>query len=187
MTIVQCIEKIAEWLNKNVCPKIKLKRPNDEEQGDTYSYEEVNPTAFPMLLPGNDKLAAGTDMQFPSILVQLLEGAQDLTKSNDRMNLQLSFVVWNPGAHSIESETGKFQRSADGWKDVWSFLDRTLAEIENAEYLDGLRFVKEAGVKYGQYTKDGQIADTYPYFYAWATITIERGLNRTGAAYSEHL
>ena len=72
-------------------------------------------------------------------------------------------------AHSIESETGKFQRSADGWKDVWSFLDRTLAEIENAEYLDGIRFVKEAGVKYGQYTKDGQIADTYPYFYAWAS------------------
>ena len=70
---------------------------------------------------------------------------------------------------------------------MWSFLDRTLAEIENAEYLDGIRFVKEAGVKYGQYTKDGQIADTYPYFYAWATITIERGLNRTGAAYSEHL
>lgn len=187
MTIVQCIEAIADWLNENVCPKIKLKRPNDEQQDDAYSYEEVNPTAFPMLLPGNDKLAAGLDTQFPSILVQLLEGAQDLTKANDRMSIQLSFVVWNPGEHASETDAGTFRRSADGWKDVWSFLDRTLAEIENAEYMGGLRFVKEAGVKYGQFTKDGQISDTYPYFYAWATLTIERGLNRTGAAYSELL
>lgn len=188
MTIVQCLESITDWLNQKVCPRVRLKRPCDYEQGTLYDFEEVSPTAFAMFLPGNDKLPEGVPSQCPYILVQLVDGGQDLVRENDRMNVQLSFMTWNPGVHPDENGmTDEYRRTADGWKDVWGFLERTITDIENAEYLNGVRFVKEAGVKYGQFAKDGQIADTYPYFYAWTTMTVERGLNRTESAYSQLL
>lgn len=188
MTIVQCLETITDWLTVNVCPKIKLKRPSDTRQGTFYVYEEVHPTAFAMFLPGNDKLPNGVDSQCPYILVQLVDGSHDLIKSDGTLNIQLSFMVWNSGTHPDENGmTDGYRRTADGWKDVWAFLERTVTEIENHEYLNGLHFVKEKGVKYGQFSKDGQIADMYPYFYAWATMTIERGINRIDAAYSDFL
>ena len=80
-----------------------------------------------------------------------------------------------------------FARDAEGWKDVWNFVDRALREIENAEYLNGLRVVKEIPITYGQFQQEGQISDLYPYWGAWAIFTIERGLARTGSAYSEFL
>ena len=188
MTIVQCLENITDWLNQNVCPRIRLKRPSDYNQGTYYNFEEVSPTAFAMFLPGNDKLQEGVSSSCPYIHVQLVEGDERLLLYTDRMNIQLSFMAWNPGLHPDENGmTDSYRRTADGWKDVWSLLERTITDIKNAEYLNGVRFVKEAGIKYGQFVKDGQIADTYPYFYAWATITVERGLNGTESAYSQLL
>ena len=188
MTIVQCIENVTDWLTQNVCPRIRLKCPSDSKQGSTYVYEEVAPTAFAMFLPGNDKLPEGVPSQCPYILVQLLEGDQRLLLNTDRINIQLSFMAWNPGLHPDEDGvTAAYRKTADGWKDVWSLLERTVEDIVNAEYMNGVRFVKEAGIKYGQFAKDGQLADTYPYFYAWATMTVERGLNGTESAYSKLL
>lgn len=188
MTIVQSLETLAKWLQENVCPKLTFKRPSDTRQDTYYDYEEVHPTAFAMFLPGSDKLSSGADSQCPYILVQLVDGSHDLINPKGRLEVQLSFMVWEPGIHPDENGMREgYKRTADGWKDVWELLERTVAEIENAEYLNGLRFVKENGVKYGQFSKDGQIADMYPYYYAWATMTIERGVNRIDAAYSEFL
>ena len=33
MTIAQCIENVTDWLNESVCPKIKLKLPDDNQNG----------------------------------------------------------------------------------------------------------------------------------------------------------
>lgn len=210
MTITQCIEKVTDWLNESVCPKIKLKLPDDCQNGKEYKVEAVNPTAFAMYQPGKDKLPPGVIAPFPSVVVQLLEGSDNMTESNGRMKLQLSFTAWNPGNHTgelaraIKTTTASgsddldvqiggvaseqsFTRNADGWKDVWNFVDRALREIENAEYLNGLRVVKELPITYGQFQQEGQISDLYPYWGAWAIFTIERGLARTGAAYSQLL
>ena len=210
MTIAQCIEKVTDWLNESVCPKIKLKLPDDNQNGVQYKVEAVNPTAFAMYQPGKDKLPPGVIAPFPSVVVQLLEGSDDMTAKNGRMKLQLSFTAWNPGNHAgeltratktttasgsddLDVELGgvaseqSFTRNAEGWKDVWNFVDRALREIENAEYLNGLRVVKELPITYGQFQQEGQISDLYPYWGAWAIITIERGLARTGAAYSDLL
>ena len=210
MTIAQCIEKVTDWLNESVCPKIKLKLPDDNQNGKEYKVKAVSPTAFAMYQPGKDKLPPGVIAPFPSVVVQLLEGSDNMTESNGRMKLQLSFTAWNPGNHageltratktttasgsddlvvqfgSVDSEQ-TFTRDAEGWKDVWNFVDRALREIENAEYLNGLRVVKELPITYGQFQQEGQISDLYPYWGAWAIINIERGLARTGAAYSEYL
>lgn len=56
MTIAQCIEKVTDWLNESVCPKIKLKLPDDNQNGKEYQVKAVNPTAFAMYQPGKDKL-----------------------------------------------------------------------------------------------------------------------------------
>ena len=184
MTIPESIEKLTEWLNQNVCSKIKLKLPDDEQNGDGYKVEAVNPTAFPMYQPGKDKLPPNVRHPFPSVVVQLLEGSDDMITRNSRLKMQLSFTTWNTGNH----ETGeKFKRNADGWKDVWSFVDRTLRTIENSEYLNGLRVVKEQNITFGQFQQEGQISDLYPYWGAWVILTVERGIARTSEAYSEFL
>jgi len=210
MTIVQGIERVTDWLNESVCPKIKLKLPDDKNNGEGYEEKFVNPTAFAMYQPGKDKLPPGVIAPFPSVVVQLLEGSDDMIAGNGRMKLQLSFTAWNPGNHigdltrATETTTAQgsedpgvqiggnaseqsFARNAEGWKDVWMFVDRSLREIENAEYLNGLRVVKELTITYGQFQQEGQISDLYPYWGAWVIFTIERGLARTGAAYSEFL
>ena len=209
MTITQSIEKVTDWLNSTVCPKIKLKLPDDNQNGTGYKVETVNPMAFAMYQPGKDKLPPGVIAPFPSVVVQLLEGSDDLTAKSGRMKLQLSFTAWNPGNHAGEltraisttagddnglnvqlesvASAKSFERNAEGWKDVWNFVECALREIENAEYMNGLRVVKELPITYGQFQQEGQISDLYPYWGAWAIFTIERGLVRTGAAYAEYL
>lgn len=198
MTIAQCIEKVTDWLNESICPNIELKLPDDYQNGKDYKLEIVNPTAFAMYQPGKDKLPPGVIAPFPSVVVQLLEGSDDMIEHNGRMKLQLSFTAWNPGNHAGEltrvtrattatDSDQSFTRNAEGWKDVWNFVDRALREIENAEYMNGLRVVKELPITYGQFQQEGQISDLYPYWGAWAIFTIERGLARTGAAYSEFI
>lgn len=209
MTIVQTIDSVADWLNSKVCGKIRLKLPDEYQEGKDYKVEEVKPTAFAMYQPTKEKLPPTVKAPYPSVVVQLLEGSDNLTSSTGRMKLQLSFTAWNPGEHAGEIKRGigqitangdtdlaenlqqtpstSFRRNADGWKDVWNFADLTLREIENAEYLNGLRVVKETGITYGQFSADGQISDLYPYWGAWVIFTIERGLARTGAGYSNFL
>ena len=209
MTITQSIEKVTDWLNKTVCPKIKLKLPDDCQNGKEYKVETVNPTAFAMYQPGKDKLPPGVIAPFPSVVVQLLEGSDDLIAKNGRMKLQLSFTAWNPGNHARElkraisttelhtaglnvqlgtvSSEQTFERNADGWKDVWNFVECALREIENAEYMNGLRVVKELPITYGQFQQEGQISDLYPYWGAWVILTIERGIAKTSSSYSKYL
>ena len=210
MNIVQSIENVTDWLNEAVCPHITLKLPDDNQNGKEYKAKAVNPTAFAMYQPGKDKLPPGVIAPFPSVVVQLLEGSDNITAKNGRMKLQLSFTAWNPGNHAGEltrvigstvatgdedisvqfdgvASDKSFTRDAEGWKDVWNFVDLALRKIENAEYMNGLRVVKELGITYGQFQQEGQISDLYPYWGAWAIFTIERGLTRTGASYSEFL
>ena len=194
MTITQCIDNVTNWLEHSVCQKVKLKLPDDSQNGNGYRVETVNPTAFAMYQPGKDKLPPGVRSPFPSVVVQLLEGSDDMIASNGRMKLQLSFTAWNPGRHAGElkraTETTteqSFVRNAEGWKDVWNFVDCALREIENAEYMNGIRVVKELPITFGQFQQEGQISDLYPYWGAWVIFTIERGIARTGASYSEFL
>ena len=66
---------------------------------------------------------------------------------------------------------------------MWNFVDRTLQEIENAEYMDGIRVVKELGITFGQFQQDNALVDLYPYWGAWAILTIENGITRTADPY----
>lgn len=186
MTITQSLEALSTWLAENVCPKIDLKCPSDN---NAEHYETVKPASFAMYLPTKEKLPPGIKAESPSVVTQLIEGTHTMTEGRTRLKLQLSFTSWNPGIHPGESSTGAktLERNSEGWKDVWNFVERALQEIENAEYLNGLRVVKEQGITFGQFQQEEQVSDLYPYWSAWAILTVEQGLARTAEAYKEFL
>ena len=178
MTIVQTIETMTQWLNKNVCPKVVLKEPSDENAGTGYKLKRVSPTAFSMFIPTKDKLPSKIKNIAPSITVQLVEGNHNFPGQDGRYKLQLTCIAWNPGTTKSEG-AAEFERTTEGWKDVWELIDRIIAEVENVEYMDGLRLVKELGVTFGQFSEDGQISDFYPYFMGYIIFTVENSIPRS--------
>ena len=56
MTLVNSIDKIVSWLTENVCSKITLKLPDDYRNDTGYDVVMVNPAAFPLYVPGKDRL-----------------------------------------------------------------------------------------------------------------------------------
>lgn len=198
MTLVKSIDKLVEWLNENVCSQITtLKLPDDYKNDTNYDVEFVTPTAFPLYVPGKDRLPPSIPAPIPSVCAQLMEGSDDLLKRQRRLQIRLCLACWNPGLHGGEilharnapatdggysyyqltGEAAKtYARNMEGWRDSFNFADLVLRELENAEYIAGHRLVKENGIKYGLFTEDGNIWDYYPYWHSWITFTLEAGV-----------
>ena len=209
MTLVQSIDKVVEWLRENVCSQITLKLPDDYKNDASYDVEFVNPAAFPLYVPGKDRLPPSVPAPIPSVCVQLMEGSDDLLKHKRQLQVRLCLACWNPGVHSGEvfhpSESGTatggysyhlvtgeaaqtYTRNMNGWRDSFNFADLVLREIEGAEYIAGHRLVKESGIKFGLFTEDGNIWDYYPYWHNWITFTLEVGVGvKTPEQYAQFL
>lgn len=56
MTLTQSIDKVVSWLSENVCSQITLKLPDDDRNDAEYAVEYVHPAAFPLYVPGKDRL-----------------------------------------------------------------------------------------------------------------------------------
>lgn len=195
--LVSQIDSVVKWLDSNVCSKITLKMPDDYQNDADYPVKMVHPAAFPLYVPGKDRLPPKVPAPIPSICVQLMEGNDDLTKSRRSLQIRLCLACWNPGEHgdatfqvrenpaalggysyyllSNKSEQS-YTRNMDGWKDSLNFADLVLRELEKAEYIEGLRLVKEDGIKFGLFTEDGNIWDYYPYWHNWISFTLEAGI-----------
>ena len=197
MTLVQSIDKIVEWMNTNVCDHITFKLPDDFKNDAEYGVEYVKPAAFPLYVPGKDRLPPNIPAPIPSVCVQLTEGSDDLLQKNRQLQIRLCLACWNPGEHSDElwrrnkdgdalgrcsyyRVTGEaaqtYARNMKGWRDSFNFVDLILRELEVAEYIAGHRLVKESGIKYGLFTEEGNIWDYYPYWHSWITFTLEAGV-----------
>lgn len=197
MTLVQSIDNVVKWLSESVCSQITLKVPDDYKNDTEYDVQSVNPAAFPLYVPGKDRLPPSVPAPFPSVCVQLMEGADDLLKKSRQMQIRLCLACWNPGEHGFEvlhsrenmnaiggrsyytltEDVGKtYTRNMKGWRDVFNFTDLVLNKLEGAEYIADHRLVKENGVKYGLFTEDGNIWDYYPYWHSWITFTLEAGV-----------
>ena len=215
MAIVQHIHTIRDWLEGSICNRITLKLPCDDKTADTYPYQLVHPAAFPLYFPGMDLLPPGVPVPIPSVCVDFLEGSDDLIESVGQLQLRLSFAAWNPGLHGpdmvqaqelsvrivktgeggspeqaireFNEAAGTFVRNADGWQDVWNFVDLALRELESAEYINGLRICKEEPIRFGPFSADEAIMDFYPYWWAWISFTVEYGLNRPKDKYKHML
>ena len=102
MTLVQSIDNVVEWLRENVCGQITLKLPDDANNDHSYGVEYVNPAAFPLYVPGKDRLPPSVPAPIPSVCVQLTEGSDDLLQKKRQLQIRLCLACWNPGTHSAE-------------------------------------------------------------------------------------
>lgn len=209
MTLVKSIDQVVEWLRENVCSQITLKLPDDDKNDASYGVEFVNPAAFPLYVPGKDRLPPSVPAPIPSVCVQLMEGEDDLLTRKRQLKVRLCLACWNPGEHGgevfhpVENQdttagysyyraTGKaaetYTRNMDGWRDSFNFADLVLRELEGVEYIAGHRLVKESGIKFGLFTEEGNIWDYYPYWHSWITFTLEAGVvARTPDSYKDFL
>ena len=195
MLLTESIDRIVDWLEKEICPKITLKLPNDDLNDEGYDVEYIHPTAWPLYVPAIDRLPPDVPAPIPSICAQIIEGKDELTAGRRRLSFRLCLACWNPGQHGAElyqtrpnenalgghtyyRATGDetYQRNMNGWRDSINFMDLVLREIENAEYIAGHRLAKEEGIKYGPFTEEGTILDYYPYWHNWITFTLECGV-----------
>jgi len=192
MSIVNNIELIVGWAEKEICSRVKLKLPDDDRAGHTgaddgnYEYKLVSPSAFALFVPTKDRLPPKAAAPIPSICVQIVEG-KDLPQSGTT-KIRLGFAVWNPGLHRPAHDHPKYERSGDGWRDAWNFVDVAIREISSTEVIgDMLRVVKEDGIAYGPFTEQDAISDYYPYWFAWVEFSVAYGINRNNPAIQQFL
>lgn len=196
MTLVNSIDKIVSWLTENVCSKITLKLPDDYRNDTGYDVVMVNPAAFPLYVPGKDRLPPNVAAPIPSVCVQLMEGSDELIQKKRQLQIpalprllesrptrrgdfQPSRKCEATGGYSYYVNTGEaaktYSRNMDGWRDCYNLADLVLREIETAEYIAGHRLVKEQGIKFGPFTEDGNVWDYYPYWHSWISFALEIG------------
>lgn len=184
MTIVDSLIRISGWLDEHVCKDLKFKAPPRDTQkpiNGKYEYQEVTPKAFPMFMPTNDRLPPGIISSIPSICVQIVTGEDNNIETSRELNLNLGFSCWNPGMHAKDiyypegtrpDEPEAYRSTADGWMDVWNFVDHALRQIEMVTEMDGLEIVQSVPITYGPYKEQDAVPDYYPHWFAWIKLTV---------------
>lgn len=198
MSIVKNIDNITEWIKSNICPKVTLKLPNEDKNDHRYEVKTVNPAVFAIYVPPKDKLPPNVQAPIPSICAQVIKGKDSPDKKTRVLDIQLNLAAWNPGTHESEKvepvpdpdkvggyryikyqgeiESQTYKRNYEGWRDIYTFLDRVLAEVEGTDYIAGYRVIKEEGIEYGPFMEDGIIYSDYPYWFTWVRFSLEVGL-----------
>ena len=194
MTVVDIIDTITGWVEKTICPQIKLKVPPDSEIDATdqgYEYQLANPTAFSMYVPTKEKLPPNVVSPFPSICIRFMEGADDIGSFRGNIGIQFCFSAWDPGLHrkdvlipdkdnclEYHQWSGKeaeayFRRTGDGWRDVWNMVDICLRELENVTNINGIVIDRSTAVKFGPLAEQEAIPDYYPFWFAWVSFSVQ--------------
>lgn len=195
--LTDTIQSVVNWLSENVCSKVTLKLPDDYKNDDEYSVRLVHPAAFPLYVPGKDRLPPNVPAPVPSICVQMMQGSDDLMNKDRTLEIRLVVACWNPGTHGDEiyyprenkdelggysyflrddEELQTYERNMDGWKESMNLQSFILSELEKSEFIAGSRIVKESGIKFGLFSEDGDICDYYPYWHSWITFQLQTGL-----------
>ena len=198
MTLTSIIDKVTEWAQTAICDKLSLKLPDDDRNDNEFPGTMTTPTAFAMFVPAQDRLPPRARAPIPSLCVQLKDGKDALAEGKRTLKMRFSLAAWNPGEHGGDAsdpveqpgtlggksykprtdpdKLNQYTRNMDGWRDLWNFADKALQELEGAEYIGGLRLVKENdGITYGPFTEEGTIWDYYPYWFLWIDFTLECG------------
>ncbi len=193
MTVVCVLDALTKWTRENICPKILLKVPpnNDKDAEDAgYEYQLTNPAAFTLYVPTKEKLPPGILSPMPSVCVRFVEGADNLSNSKGSIGVQLCFSAWDPGTHGQDElfpnpdgtyRKGKgeiFWRNGDGWRDVWNMVDIALREVESVTNIDGLVIDRSVPVKFGPFTEQESIPDFYPFWFAWVSFSVSYPITR---------
>lgn len=194
MSVAHLIDTVTEWARLNICDHIKLKMPpaNTEANDADYDYKEVNPAAFPMYVPTSEKLPPNVHSPFPSLCVRFFAGEDTMATNKGAVDLQLCFSAWNPGTHGEEIFLPKgdgtftkggavpydFSRDANGWRDVWNFVDIALRAVESTTRIGDYAVDHSTPIKFGPLTEQEAIPDFYPFWFAWVTFRVTYPLRR---------
>jgi hypothetical protein len=205
MSVVKIIDDVKEWVEQEICSKIRLKVPpeGNEPNDRDYDHTLANPVAFAMYVPTKDKVPPKIKSVFPSVCVRFLEGTDDLSAKEGNIGIQLCFSAWDPGLHgsdlflpnadgSFRRWTGPeanayFQRYGDGWRDVWNFVDIALRAVESTTSIKGHEIDFSAAVKFGPLTEQEAIPDFYPLWFAWVSFQLKYPLMRNIKEFDQYL
>lgn len=175
MNVIQILEEAKDWLDKEVCKEISLKRPPDSGGVDAedYNYQLVHPKAFIMYPPLTEK--------FPSVTVQFGKGNENKNKHSGEIELRFLFGSWDPGFHYTEAgHTLGFKENNNGWKDVWNFIDIARRKLKNTNSIGKhLRIKHENEIQFGPMSERDVIANYYPHWCGWIAITVQYGTTST--------
>ena len=193
MTTKNIIDGITKWTEENICSKITLKVPDDEANDGRYTVSRVNPAAFPLYVPGSDRLPPNVPAPVPSVCVQLLEGSDN--GGIRKMKMRYCLSVWTPGEHPGEKfypqedptsmfgvkyihkpEEERYHRNSDGWMELYNLQDIALSELHSAGFFEGVRIDETEPISFGPFTEEGAIWDYYPYWYGYITFTVVCGV-----------
>lgn len=196
-TLVDIVEGLTDWLNEKVCPQIRLLVPDDDNMDDSYRGKRVVPKAYPLFSPYGFDSPEYSIPGTPGIVVGVLEGTDDQKQGTRTLTIQLQLISWAPGAYGSEllrvrkdpnAPLGRkyyctdphdgqtYERTKDGWKDSYNFLELVLREIQKNELINGMRIkIKDGQLAYGHFRTDTGPMDLYPYWINYITFEIETG------------
>lgn len=176
MTVIKVLEEVKTWLQNEVCNNYTFKKEPDKEEAidSGYNYELVTPKAFLMYVPFDEK--------FPSVTIQFSDGNVSKFNESGELKLRFLFATWNPGLHSQYGVDMDFEVNAEGWRDVWNFVDGALNKLTNTNHIgDLIRIKHEDGIQFGPMSENGNLPNYYPHWCAWITFTIRYENNSTNA------
>ena len=207
MTVVEIVDQVTAWAQKEICDKVRLKMPpeNDKDSDSAgYEYTTVTPTAFSLFIPSKEKLPPAVLSPIPSLCVRILEGEDSLTDKSGRITLEFCLCTWNPGIHGqdilfpdekdhsivhqwkgAEAEA-YYQRHYEGWRDAWNWVDVTLRALESHLDINGIEIDQSAGIKFYPMKEQEAIPDFYPFWFACVQFGVRRPLVRNIPSY-QHL
>lgn len=205
--LTDIIDDLCSWLDTNVCSRIQLLDPDDENQDSTYQTKRIKPKVYPLFTPWADSSPETILPGAPGIVVGMLEGIDDVIRQTRTLTIQLQLITFHPGLYGndvlyVESdktaplgrryyrkhdENQSYQRSQEGWKDSYNFLSLCLAELEKAEMISGMRIkLKDGQMNFGHYRDDTGPVDLWPYWINYIRFELEAG-NRTITSYEDKL
>ena len=173
-TVVQVIDTITEWAQAEICSKIRLKMPPEddtESNAADYNYTQIEPTSFSLFIPTKDKLPPSVLSPIPSLCVRVIGGADDLTDNSGTINIEFALSTWSTGTHgkdivipdktnplhfteiSAEEAKGYFEKNSDGWRDCWNWIDTALRVIESNGSIMGIQIDRGTPITYGPFTE----------------------------------
>lgn len=184
MSVSKTMHTLRQWIEDNVCSQIKLK-VEKSPMTDKYDYELVHPKAWLMFEPPDDaRKAPSLIPKNPSILVQLVDATDDPIHNEQRMNIRLHLVLWDPGTHGkdvfLRAEDGRYVRgdsesftpSMAGMEDAFNLLDTTLDALKQTVDLPGFSVRQQDGITFGHYQSADGIPNYYPYYLMWIDFSI---------------
>ena len=205
MSVVSILDDVRNWVEEEICSKIKLKVPPDDTEPNDRDYDHTmaNPVAFSMYVPTKDKLPPDIKSVYPSVCVRFIDGTDDMVSKSGSIGIQLCFSAWNPGLHGTDflmpqgdgvyrRWTGPeakdyFQRYGEGWRDVWNFVDLALRAVESTSSIKGHCIDISTPVKFGPLTEQEAITDYYPFWFAWLSFQLKYPLMRNNQEINEFL